>query len=437
MRRLLGLRPAPEFEAWLQRAGVFAPDAPRLADGGPAGALCGSAGAGLVKPPVVDQPWAVPAPLHGRAHRAWAGPAPACRPPPISPSSRPHAEARDAVHTPLDAEARCSRACARWASRRWHVRSRAADRAVYLQRPDLGRRLERRPAAALLAGAAGCRPVDLAFVLADGLSALALQRQALPLFARPARAACCMGRRLDLGAARRRDAGPRGPGRRGRCKLLNGALRRRADRRAAGPVSAPDSLGVYFSWAPRVGLVDAQRNCISNVRPEGLPPVAAAAKLHALLREVRTRQLSGVELKDEQDDRALAVASSGLMQRAGRLKRRAGPEGLVTTASEVGPNIRPGHRLSEPVPLHDFPLLSLTAASLRPGRRAPRRGACDGRDPRQAARRRRQKAQGRRRARRTRGDHRRQRALGAGARQQGLGADGLRHGADPGLVQRG
>ncbi|MFX6119237.1 ethanolamine ammonia-lyase light chain EutC, partial [Acinetobacter baumannii] len=66
-------------------------------------------------------------------------------------------------------------------------------------------------------------------------------------------------------------------------------------------LSAPDSLGLYFSWAPRLGLVDAQRNCISNVRPEGLAPAAAAAKLHALLREARTRQLSGVALKDEQD----------------------------------------------------------------------------------------------------------------------------------------
>jgi ethanolamine ammonia-lyase small subunit len=82
-------------------------------------------------------------------------------------------------------------------------------------------------------------------------------------------------------------------------------------------LSAPDSLGVYFSWAPRPGLVDAQRNCISNVRPEGLAPPAAAAKLHALLRQARTRQLSGIELKDEQDDRALAAAPAPLMRLLG------------------------------------------------------------------------------------------------------------------------
>jgi ethanolamine ammonia-lyase small subunit len=79
-------------------------------------------------------------------------------------------------------------------------------------------------------------------------------------------------------------------------------------------LSAPDNLGLYFSWAPRVGLVDAERNCISNVRPQGLAPAVAAVKLHALLREARTRQLSGVALKDEQDERAAVAAPAPLMR---------------------------------------------------------------------------------------------------------------------------
>ena len=80
-------------------------------------------------------------------------------------------------------------------------------------------------------------------------------------------------------------------------------------------LSAPDSLGVYFSWAPRLGLVDAERNCISNVRPEGLAPAAAAAKLHGLLSLARTRQLSGVALKDEDDERALPTAAGAPLMR--------------------------------------------------------------------------------------------------------------------------
>lgn len=76
-------------------------------------------------------------------------------------------------------------------------------------------------------------------------------------------------------------------------------------------LSAPDSLGVYFTWAPRPGKTDAERNCLSNVRPEGLAPAAAAVRLLALLRQARTRQLSGVQLKDESDAPAApAVAAS-------------------------------------------------------------------------------------------------------------------------------
>ena len=65
-------------------------------------------------------------------------------------------------------------------------------------------------------------------------------------------------------------------------------------------LSAADSLGVYLTWQPRPGRTDAERNCISNVRPEGLPPAAAAAKLAWLIGQMRVLGLTGIGLKDEQ-----------------------------------------------------------------------------------------------------------------------------------------
>lgn len=263
-----------------------------------------------MKPPVVEQPWA--ALRRYTAARIGLGRAGASVPTAAHLAfQQAHAEARDAVHTPLDAHALLAGLRA-LGEAPLQVQSQAADRATYLQRPDLGRRLDDASVARLQ----GLRSpaADLAFVLADGLSALALQRQALPLFdalrerlqreggwswAPPVVAAQA---RVALGD----EAGA----------LLNARCAVVLIGERPG-LSAPDSLGIYFSWAPRVGLVDAQRNCISNVRPEGLPPPAAAAKLHALLREARTRQLSGVELKDEQDDRAVAAAPAPLMRLLG------------------------------------------------------------------------------------------------------------------------
>jgi ethanolamine ammonia-lyase small subunit len=66
-------------------------------------------------------------------------------------------------------------------------------------------------------------------------------------------------------------------------------------------LSSPDSLGVYLTYAPKVGCSDAQRNCISNVRPEGLSYGAAAHKLHYLLTHARRLSLTGVGLKDDSD----------------------------------------------------------------------------------------------------------------------------------------
>lgn len=260
-----------------------------------------------MKPPVVDQPWA--GLRRYTAARIALGRAGASLPTAAHLAFQlAHAEARDAVQAPLDASALLAGLRVLGEAPQ-QVHSRAPDRATYLQRPDLGRRLDEASAAQL--AALRSPPADLAFVLADGLSALALQRQALPLFAALRERLLAEGgwtwappvvatqARVALGD----EAGAL---LQARCVVVLIGER--------PGLSAPDSLGLYFSWAPRVGRVDAERNCISNVRPEGLAPAAAAAKLHALLREARTRQLSGVALKDEQDERAVAVAPAPLMR---------------------------------------------------------------------------------------------------------------------------
>lgn len=210
-----------------------------------------------------------------------------------------HARARDAVHLPFDADA-VAKVLGAAGHATLTLASAAADRAIYLQRPDLGRRLDE-PSRERLAGwrRAQLAPerFDLALVVADGLSALAIHRHAAPLVA---------ALRPHLDAADWTLA-PVVLVHQGRVAIgdeIGEALRADCVAVLIGErpgLSSPDSLGVYVSWAPRVGLTDAQRNCISNVRPEGLAVDAAAAKLAWLLCEARRRRLTGVALKDEVD----------------------------------------------------------------------------------------------------------------------------------------
>jgi ethanolamine ammonia-lyase small subunit len=221
-----------------------------------------------------------------------------------------HAAARDAVHLPFDADGVAAAVRAQGLAT-LALHSAAADRATYLQRPDLGRRLDEASRAALAAwrveaGAAAVH--DLAVVVADGLSALAVNRHAAGLLGH-------LMARLRADAAQPWSVAPVALARQARVALgdeIGEGLRARTVLVLIGErpgLSSPDSLGLYFTWAPRPGRSDAERNCISNVRPEGLPLAAAAARLHRLLGQARSRQLTGVGLKDESDDRpALAEA---------------------------------------------------------------------------------------------------------------------------------
>jgi ethanolamine ammonia-lyase small subunit len=202
-----------------------------------------------------------------------------------------HAGARDAVHDALDA-ARLRAALAAAGLETAEVWSAAQDRGTYLRRPDLGRRLATASREALAAQASS-EGVDAAFVVADGLSARAAQSHAPPV--------------LAALASRLRDAGWRlGPAvvaLQGRVALgdeIGALLRARLVLVLLGErpgLSAPDSLGAYLTWEPRPGRTDAERNCVSNIRPEGLVPPLASEQLLALMLEAARRRLSGVALK--------------------------------------------------------------------------------------------------------------------------------------------
>jgi ethanolamine ammonia-lyase small subunit len=219
-----------------------------------------------------------------------------------------HARARDAVHLPLDTDALMPALQAAWphAGPPLLLHSAAVNRNIYLQRPDLGRRLDA-PSRAILADIDGNRPVDLAIVVADGLSSHAIAQNAAPFLA---------ALHLQL-AAEAWTLGPLAIVQQGRVavgdevgQLLGAKIVVVLIGERPG-LSAPDSMGIYMTWAPRVGLTDERRNCISNVRPAGLGYVQAAARLHYLLGQAQLRQLSGVALKDETKQDDVLPGSSG------------------------------------------------------------------------------------------------------------------------------
>lgn len=206
-----------------------------------------------------------------------------------------HAHARDAVYSTLATDNLLA-GLQDLQGEIYQVASQANNRQGYLQRPDWGRRLAE-ASRALLTEQAPAETYDIALMLADGLSATAINEHALPL--------------LHLLLPKLRQAGfhlaPVTLAEQARVALgdeVGELLRARLVLVLIGErpgLSAPDSLGAYFTFAPRVGLTDEARNCISNIRPEGLPYPQAAAKLSFLLQESLKLKLSGVGLKDQSD----------------------------------------------------------------------------------------------------------------------------------------
>ena len=192
-----------------------------------------------------------------------------------------HARARDAVHMELDANS--------LGVPHLLLDSAAPDRATYLRRPDLGRALSEDSRRRLERG-----EYDLALVIADGLSATAVHRHAVPL----------LDALLPRLAPEEWRIAPLTVVRQGRVAIgdeIGAALGARQVVMLIGErpgLTSPDSLGIYLTYNPRPGLTDADRNCISNVRSEGISYPLAAHKLHFLMTEARGRRISGVSLKE-------------------------------------------------------------------------------------------------------------------------------------------
>lgn len=206
-----------------------------------------------------------------------------------------HAQARDAVHLPFDHQELSTQLRARGRDSLL-LHSAASDRHSYLQRPDLGRKLNEASAQQLREHAqAYPGGVDVAVVIADGLSALAVHRHALPFLTRLEEHTAAEGWSLSpvvlVEQGRVAVADEIG-------ELLGARMVVILIGERPG-LSSPDSLGLYFTYQPKVGLTDAYRNCISNVRLEGLSYGLAAHRLAYLMHEACRRQLSGVNLKDE------------------------------------------------------------------------------------------------------------------------------------------
>ncbi len=204
-----------------------------------------------------------------------------------------HARARDAVKIPLDSETLIAQLKLGGFDTAV-VQSAATDRSTYLRRPDLGRQLNEAARASLRKLALPVRP-DVVFMIGDGLSSCAVASHAVPLLKevrskldgwKIAPIVVAEQARVALGD----EVG----------HLLGAEMAVVLIGERPG-LSSPDSLGIYLTYAPQPGRSDSERNCISNVRPEGLSYSIAAHKLCHLLTAARRLRLSGIGLKDESD----------------------------------------------------------------------------------------------------------------------------------------
>ncbi|HZP88227.1 MAG TPA: ethanolamine ammonia-lyase subunit EutC [Burkholderiales bacterium] len=218
-----------------------------------------------------------------------------------------HAQARDAVQRDLDVASLAGQV-APLGLEILQLDTVASDRRTFIQYPDRGRMLSDASKAVLESRSSDRRGHDAAFILADGLSAAAIERHARSLLETMLTqlgptgwriAPLCIVRQARVAIGDEIGA------------LLGAAMSVVLIGERPG-LSSPDSLGAYLTWNPRAGRTNAERNCISNIRPEGLDYATAAHKLAYLMRESRRRKLSGVDLKETAPALAPAPLSSVL-----------------------------------------------------------------------------------------------------------------------------
>jgi ethanolamine ammonia-lyase small subunit len=218
--------------------------------------------------------------------------------------------ARDAVHIALDTNSLAEQ-LHQQGLKTLQVHSRAPDRHTYLLRPDFGRRLDSTSCELLKTYAQqNSKKIDLLLVVGDGLSSIAIQQHAAKLIAEIQKQ---LAAHWNLGPI---VLGPIVIAQQARVALADEAceiLNARSVAILIGErpgLSSPDSLGIYFTYNAKAGCTDADRNCISNVRPQGLDYATAAKKLLWLCEAANRLQFSGVNLKDESDTEGFITSES-------------------------------------------------------------------------------------------------------------------------------
>jgi len=226
-----------------------------------------------------------------------------------------HAQARDAVHHELDDlsfKSQVVEALGLTSDQCLLLHSAAQNRSTYLKRPDLGRQLSESSNVLLvkknseITHADQASPFDIAFVAVDGLSALAIENNALALLKRVYPKFEQQGFRIAPFTIVKQGRVAIGDeiGELLRAKIVVVMIGERPG------LSSPESMSLYITWKPRVGLTDESRNCISNIHGAGLTYAEAEHKLHYLVTEAHARQLTGVQLKDETHAQAQQVSAT-------------------------------------------------------------------------------------------------------------------------------
>ncbi|MDF9797291.1 ethanolamine ammonia-lyase small subunit [Catalinimonas alkaloidigena] len=202
-----------------------------------------------------------------------------------------HAQARDAVHTSFN-RTELIKELKLIHHEAIELNTLAKDRQSYLLRPDWGKVLNDESKAKVRSNAS---QYDISLIIGDGLSAQAIHRHIPPLF----KILIPKLRKLNFSLA------PISLVKHARVAIsdeIGEALKCRMSIIFIGErpgLSSADSLGIYLTYSPVVGNTDEKRNCISNVRPEGMPYIMAAEKLTYLINESIRKKISGVQLKDD------------------------------------------------------------------------------------------------------------------------------------------